>query len=201
MSAAQRISSVKRLQQLPSVFSLNQAVRRLGMDRHVLSVYLARLERAEWVRKAGPRSGIYYNLLRDPQAHQKHLVEAIRLAYPSAVLYGASVLHSAGWTTQIPRAIHIAVMSRPSYPKIDGVEFYRRPRSWFLRHGEDILKHPDFASYGLPALSPGVCLTDMRRYRDGWVPDPDDIEDPSVYEDLVDDEWHSAGAEEPGYHP
>lgn len=46
-----------------------------------------------------------------------------------------------------------------------------------------------------------IRLADMRRYRDGWVPDPDDIEDPSVYKDLVDDEWHSAGAEEPGYHP
>ena len=176
--------SVTRLRDLPVVFSLNRAVRQTGMSRPMLSVYLSRWERSGLVRKAGPKSGVYYNLLVDPKAPELHLTEAIRLLYPSAVLCGASVLHNAGWITQIPRDIHIVVLKRQTYPKLFGVETHPRTKTWFVKHAEDIEPRPKFAAFGLPALSPAASLSDLREYQDGWVPDLDDLDD--LDEDLPD---------------
>lgn len=176
-----------RLQRLPVVFSVAEASRHLpDLSTKALSVYLARYEKAGLIQKAGPRAGLYYNLVQNPDAPRHHRIDAIRKLYPSAVLYGASVLHNAGWTTQIPAGIHIAVLSRQTHPRLYGVELYSRPRSWYQHHHRagNILPLPPFDSYGLPALAPGACLTDMRQYRDGWTPDPDDIENPDDFIDL-----------------
>lgn len=175
------VRSIDRLRQLPAVFSVNHAARVFEMDKRMLSVYLVRLQRTGLIKKAGPKAGIYYNMLlgspkTDPDA--RNLVEAIRIAYPSAILYGASVLHNAGWTTQIPQAIHIVVLDKGSYPILDGVEIYRRSLAWYQRHAQDITQTVDFETYGLPALLPQACLNDMRAVRDGWVPEPDDVISP-----------------------
>ena len=174
--------AIDRVLRLPVVFSVAEASRYMSdLSEKAISVYLARYEKAGYIKKAGPRAGIYYNLLKEPLAPQNRLVDVIKKCYPSALLYGASVLHNAGWTTQIPTDIHLVVLSRPSYPQVSGVTTYPRPRSWYKKNKPNILLAPDFDSYGLPALSPDACLSDMRAYRDGWVPDPEDIEDPSSY--------------------
>lgn len=171
------VRSIDRMRQLPAAFSVNQAARLFEMDKRMLSVYLARLQRMGLIKKAGPKAGIYYNVLLGPPK-DSDVAEAIRIAYPSAVLYGASVLHNAGWTTQIPQAIHIVVLDKGSYPSLDGVEVYRRPLAWYQRHAQDIVqsgRDVDFETYGLPALRPLACLEDMRAVRDGWVPEADDL--------------------------
>jgi len=42
-------------------------------------------------------------------------VAALEFEYPSAILIGESVLHAAGWITQIPAQLSVAVLRRRSY--------------------------------------------------------------------------------------
>jgi hypothetical protein len=53
--------------------------------------------------------------------------------YPSAILCGESVLHAAGWITQIPAQLSVTVLSRPSYVSLHGFEIRGRPLQWFRK--------------------------------------------------------------------
>jgi len=65
-------------------------------------------------------AGIYFNKLRVPQVDASLRISALLFEYPSAILCGESVLHAAGWITQIPARLSVSVLSRPSYvPFVD----------------------------------------------------------------------------------
>lgn len=105
-------SALERLRAGPVVFNVNQATRYLGAgDNDMASVYLARWKKRGMVQNTGSRSGVYFNLVANPKATEEHLVDALLSAFPSAVLIGASVLHDAGWTTQIPSKLQIACLA------------------------------------------------------------------------------------------
>jgi hypothetical protein len=168
-----RLSAIEALRQLPPVFTSRDAMRVFDVKPTYIKLLMHRWKERELVRPAGPRLGVFYNLIVAPdwQAHQS---EAIRIAHPSAVVLGASVLHQHGWITQIPRQVQIAVLEAPTVAQMDGVELHRRPLAWYrdmAPWGEPVL--------GLPALTPQKALSDCMAHRDTmWCPDPDDLDLP-----------------------
>ena len=178
-----RRSSVDALRALPEVFDLSTATRLLDMERGIAKTYLSRWGKAGLVRPAGQRAGIYFNLIRAPDAPERRAVDALRMAYPSAVLRGLGVLHAAGWTTQIPRRTTVAVVARRTLMSLDGFEVCGRPRSWYEAVHADVRTRKDFSTYDLPSLSPAMALADCYADPRSWRPDPDDLDD------LGDDAW------------
>lgn len=183
------VSAFERLTALPPVFSLNTLVRATGLPRASAKVLLTRWVGKKLVESAGPRAGIYFNRVVDRDGDSAHAVKALVMKYPSATLCGASVLHSAGWTTQIPSTLHVAVEARSSYAKIDGVTLFARPVAWFQfmqnqRAWADADSNQAGAqinAYGLRALAPAWALADLYADKSGqaWRPDEDDLDLPA----------------------
>lgn len=182
------LSAFERLSVLPPLFSLNTLVRATSLPRASAKVLLTRWCAKKLVESAGPRAGIYFNRVLDRDGSIAHAVKALVMKYPSATLCGASVLHGAGWTTQIPSTLHAAVEARSSYAKIDGVTLFPRPVAWFqLMQDHRAWAAPtgktaeaEATTYGLRALTPEWALADL--YADksmhSWQPDADDLDIP-----------------------
>ncbi len=189
------LSAFERLSDLPPVFSLNTLVRATGLPRASAKVLLTRWYAKNLVERAGPRAGIYFNRVLDRNGSTAHAVKALVMKYPSATLCGASVLHSAGWTAQIPSTLHVAVEARSSYAKIDGVTLFPRPVAWFQfmqNHGAwdapaGKTAEAETTTYGLRALAPAWALSDLYADKSGrsWQPDADDLDVPKEALDAV----------------
>jgi hypothetical protein len=175
------ISSLDHLRSLPAVFRLSTLAKMMNVTPDAASVYINRWKRNGMVAAAGPRVGIYYNLVIDRDAKENHQHTAILMEYPSAVLRGASVLHAHGWITQIPQQLEIAALTRASYPAMDGVSVFPRPQSWYqaVHH---VIQNGRDAIHGLPALHPAWALADLFLTDEDWHPDIDDL-------DLNDEDW------------
>jgi hypothetical protein len=183
------VSAYDRLLKMPAVFSIDTMVRSSGMSRDTVKVLLSRWAANKLVESAGPRAGIYFNRIVDPKGEQANAVKALVMKYPSATLCGASVLHSTGWSTQIPSTLHVAIESRPSYAQIMGVTLFPKPLNWFRfmqDHGAWERNRGkgdpanEVTTYGLRALKPHWALADLYADRSGraWHPDEDDLDIP-----------------------
>ena len=172
-----RASAVERLRALPPVFRGSDLSLRFGWSTHEAGEYLRRWKRRELVKPAGPRAGVYFNLISEASAPETHLEEAVVMLFPSAVVVGASVLHEAGWITQIPRQLDVAVLRRRTFPAIKGVVPHPRNIFWYrLVHSR--LERTE--GRDVPRLDPPFALADALKCRDGWVPEPDDVEFPEA---------------------
>jgi hypothetical protein len=100
----------------------------------------------------------------------------LQFEYPSVVLMGESVLHEAGWITQIPAQLSVAVLSRRSYVSFHGFEIHGRPLSWFKKVHSFIDPEAQKRVYNLRALPPAIALADLYADAAGWHPDPDDLD-------------------------
>lgn len=183
-------SAYDRLLRMPAIFSINTMVRSTGLTRASAKVLLTRWVAKKLAESAGPRSGVYFNRVVDRDGALAHAALALLMKYPSATLCGASVLHNAGWTTQIPSTLHVAVEARASYAKLDGVTLYPCRRSWFqfmqqqgaFTDSGDAAGTDAMTTYGLRALSPAWALADL--YADpsagSWKPDASDLDLPAA---------------------
>src|SRR5690625_108202 len=138
MNQPKRIPAIKRLQALPEVITLPLLASVLsepGDDltkvKQKASVYLSNWVRQGFIEPIGARAGVYFNLIKNTQARQDNWFVALKMIYPSAVTVGASCLHQAGLTTQIPRQHSLAVLQRPSYISMDGYRICPRSKSWY----------------------------------------------------------------------
>lgn len=168
-----RISAVKRLLVLPDAFSLATCATLLGVTNGAARVMLARWTAANYVQPSGSRTGFYFNVLKNRNAPDECLARAIKHIYPSAMVRGATVLHAAGKTTQVPHQIDVAVLGRADRAKTTGFSERAKPRRWYATlHGmwdKDGL-------FGLPALQPEAALADLYATEGDWHPDVDDLE-------------------------
>ena len=172
----------ERLRQWPEFFNLNIAARLLQVDNDTAAVYMTRWKQRGLVEAAGPRAGVYFNLVANRNAPDERLVDAARMEFPAAVLIGESVLHAAGWITQIPAKLQLATPSRRTYPQWDRVQFHGRSEAWYRLHHFCFLKpeKSSFPTFGLPALSPADALADVFGHAGHWHPDPDDLDIPEA---------------------
>ena len=195
-----KASAIERLRALPPVFRGRDLSLRFGWSTHEAGEYLRRWKQRDLVKPAGPRAGVYFNLIAETSAPETHLEEAIATLFPSAVVVGASVLHEAGWITQIPRQLDVAVLRRRTFPAVTGVVPHPRTMFWYrLVHSR-----LDTEGRGVPRLDPAFALADALKYRDGWIPEPDDVEFPQAedaqrflracqtFKVVLKPEWHNA---------
>ncbi|WP_029954257.1 hypothetical protein [Achromobacter sp. DH1f] len=183
-----RVSAIARLKSLPAVFSLAELCRLQKMPVEAAKVWVKRMARADLIQFVGPRAGLYFNLLRFPNAPQDNLLEAVGRLYPDAVVLGAHVLHAYGWVTQIPQIIDVAVTPRRSMAAVNGVHLCPRPRTWYLEQqaAGAILRYGE-SPFALDSLTPAAALQDLRAHgtSEMWVPDPDDLYIPEDQEEGV----------------
>jgi hypothetical protein len=105
-------------------------------------------------------------------------IAALLFEYPSAMLCGESVLHAAGWITQIPARLSVAVISRPSYVSLHGFDIQGRPLSWFKKVHASVDPSADKRLYGLRTLPAPLARADMYGNSKAWHPDVDDLDIP-----------------------
>lgn len=160
----------KRLLALPEVFTTNTLAATLGGDLKSASVYLNRWRSEGLISSLGPRVGVHFNLLRNPDADQDLKMEALHHVFPGAVIAGVSAVHAAGWTTQIPSAIEVMIPPRRTTPEINDVRIMTRPAAWF----RDARKKPQRLGL-IPTVDPAFALADLW-HKGEWRPDVDDLE-------------------------
>jgi hypothetical protein len=171
-------SAVDRLRNLPEAFTFAGFRRLTGLSDRAAAVCLHRWKRKDLIEPAGVRASIYFNKLKCPEPDASLRVQALLFEYPSAVLIGESVLHAAGWITQIPARLAVAVLRRPTYVSFQGFEIRGRPLAWF-KCVHDVISAPASERvYGMRALPPAFALADLYSEPEGWHPDPDDLDIP-----------------------
>jgi hypothetical protein len=178
-------SALTRLRELPEAFTFAGFCKLNRFSNNAASVCLRRWKEKGLIEPAGERAKIYFNKLRSPQVDGALRVAALLFEYPSAILCGESVLHAAGWITQIPAQLSVAVLSRPSYVSLHGFDIRGRPLSWFRKIHPLMEPSAEKRVYGLRALPPALALADLYADRDGWHPDPDDLDIPAQDHDSV----------------
>jgi hypothetical protein len=172
-------SALTRLRELPEAFTFAGFCRLNRFSNPVAAVCLRRWKEKGLIEPAGARAKIYFNKLRSPQVDSSLRVAALMFEYPSAILCGESVLHAAGWITQIPAQLSVAVLSRPSYVSLHGFDIRGRPLSWFRKIHSLMDPSETKRAYGLRALPPALALADMYADPKAWHPDPDDLDIPT----------------------
>jgi hypothetical protein len=185
--------AIKRLSSVPEVFTSEEFCRRTGMSHQAAGLYLVRLKHAGLVETAGPRTGLFFNRLKQPQIDASLRLQAAKRLYPSALVVGAACLHAAGFTTQIPHVLDVAVKSRPSIKQLDGLKIVRRPLAWYRRMaaGGLILREGQ-SPFVIESLAPRAALHDAREHPADqlWLPDPEDLDIP---EEPEADDWQEVG--------
>src|SRR5438105_7093931 len=114
------MKTLERLMQLPPVFRLEELIQ-LGLERETAHTSVMRWADRKLIVQAGPRAGVYFNLVRDRNGPNNRLLEAARKLYPSAVVIGPAVLNAHGWATQRPHETDVAVLKVPSARQIKGL--------------------------------------------------------------------------------
>ena len=171
-------SAIDRLRDLPEAFTLATFRRLTGFSDNAAAVCLHRWKTKDLIEPAGERAGIYFNKLKAPQPDTSLRIEALLYEYPSAILCGESVLHAAGWITQVPAQLTVAVLLRPTYVSFRGFEIRGRPLSWFTAVHADVSTRGNDRVYGMRALPPALALVDLYGDIKAWHPDPDDLDVP-----------------------
>ena len=171
-------SALTRLRELPEAFTFAGFCKLSRFSNNAASVCLRRWKEKGLIEPAGERAKIYFNKLRSPQVDSAMRVAALLFEYPSAILCGESVLHAAGWITQIPAQLSVVVLARPSYVSLHGFDIRGRPLSWFRKIHPLVEPSAEKRVYGLRALPPALALADLYTDLDGWHPDPDDLDIP-----------------------
>jgi hypothetical protein len=111
----------------------------------------------------------------------ENIIDELKQIYPSAVVRGESILHSAGWITQIPQRINIAVLESRTYVDISGFVLSPKNKDWYQKVDGYLLtleNNDDIATYGLPGLPPALAVADLynKNIIADWQPDPDDLD-------------------------
>ena len=172
-------SAFDRLRSLPVVFSLPILAARLNGDRVRAAIYAKRWKDSGLISAAGPKVGVYFNRVVDPDASRTRTLDALKMVFPEATICGETVLHDAGWTTQIPRTTQVIVMDRRTIPSLFEYELHRRPTKWFSEF------HSHIRTESFPRLTPFAALVDAWKYDRFkgdrmWRPDPDDLEEDEI---------------------
>ena len=170
------MDAISRLRMLPEAFTFAGFCRLTGFTPNAAAVCLRRWKTRQLIEAAGDRAGIYFNKLKCPAVDSSHRIEALLYEYPTAILRGESVLHAAGWITQIPARLTVAVMSRPSYVSFYGFDIHARPLSWFKKVHHAVTAADNVKIYGLRALPPPLALADLYADPNAWHPDMDDLD-------------------------
>ena len=182
MSDRQYTSATQRLSTLPEVFTGSDLTIVFGWKSAVASTYLALWRKAGLVKSLGGRSDVHMNLVQNRGVNPE---QALRRAYPRAIKVGVDVLRQAGWTTQIPSVVDVAIPKASGLHAVEGFHLRHRSDKWFEAVSSGVQK----VTLGIDQLQPTWALADMlaraqdRRVQEAWLLDPDDLDLDAVFED------------------
>jgi len=176
--------TLDRLMQLPPVFRLEDLLH-LGLARETAHTSVMRWADRNLIVQAGPRAGVYFNLVRDRDGPVNRLLEAARKLYPSAVVIGPAVLHAHGWTTQRPHETDVAVLKMPTARQIKGLHFVMRAQAWYGQEAPHLLRAGEDSPFEIDSLPPERAVKDAKEHGDVWLPDADDLEIPDKGDGIV----------------
>lgn len=171
-------SALARLRDLPEAFTFAGFCKLTRFSNKAAAVCLTRWKEKGLVETAGERARLYFNKLKCNEIDGSLRIAALLFEYPSAMLCGESVLHAAGWITQIPAHLSVAVISRPSYVSLHGFDIHGRALSWFKKVHPALDPSSDKRVYGLRTLPAPLALADLYGDRKGRHPDLDDLHIP-----------------------
>jgi hypothetical protein len=171
-------SALTRLRDLPEAFTFAGFCKLSRLSNKAAAVCLTRWKEKGLIEPAGERARLYFNKLKCNDVDGSLRIAALLFEYPSAVLCGESVLHAAGWITQIPARLSVAVISRPSYVSLHGFDIHGRQLSWFKKIHPAMDSSAEKRIYGLRALPPPLALMDLYGDPKGWHPEVDDLDIP-----------------------
>lgn len=174
-SAPVYVSAVDRLSRLPEVFTGSELTIFYSWKSSIASTYLAAWRAAGLVKSLGGRSDVHMNLLKNRNINPE---KALCKIYPAVVKVGVDILREAGWTTQIPSVIEMAIAPLSSIYDVDGFDVQHRSEKWFSLVRPGIDRGGD----GADRLKPAWALADMvarakdKRVKNAWLLDPEDID-------------------------
>ena len=176
------ISSVDRLTALPEIFTGSDLTVLFGWKSVICSNYLAVWRKAGLIKSLGGRADVHMNLLRNRQINPE---VALRRVFPRAIKVGVDLLREAGWTTQIPNRIDVAIPRTSSLFNLVDFVITTRTEKWF----QCTALGTERVSQGIDRLHPAWALADMiaraedRRVRHASLLDPEDIDLQAVRSD------------------
>jgi len=192
------------LTELPAVFTLSEFQMVHDFKRTKAITYLHRYVQQGHVARTGPRSGVFLNLIVDPEASFRRQEESVAKVFPSAVMGSLSILHDEGVVTQIPARLHVMILQRRTYPKFDSAVFHPRPAAWYalMADQKQIVMPPTVplgAPKPLPRMTPEAALVDALAYGDGWVSSVEDIDIGDLDHDQLTDIGQAMGLSPSGW--
>lgn len=177
-----RRDSRSMLQSLPAVVDLRDLQALLGMSRPYAKNAASRWTTKGYLSPLGRRTGVYFNLIVDPNGPSSQIKVAVDKALKRPVVgIGAFALHQHGWTVHRPQLTEIAVpIGGPdrTMPQINGIIGVARRKGWFRA----VLPLSEAGVDGFLCAPPEYALADaiMAGGADGlWKPDPSGIDLPS----------------------
>lgn len=191
METGSRVSALDRLRDLPEVFSLRAAATALDLEIETMRIYAFRWRQKGLVENFG-RTGVHFNLLKNPDAASTMIPEALYMALGNLPLVeiGGSVLADTGLTMQRHIRLEVAVICerRPTLPTLPGISLLRRP-IWWGSYLSQKARHRAARSMILPCASASLSLADaiLSRHLDGsgsvvrpmpdaaWMPTQDEL--------------------------
>jgi hypothetical protein len=177
-------SAVKRLANIPEIFTGNDLATIFGWTSAICSNYLAVWRKAGLIKSLGGRTDVHMNLLRNGRVNTE---AALRRVYPRAIKVGVDILREAGWTTQIPKMIDVAIPRTNTIYKLSDINLSKRSDKWFAT----VAIGTERVSQGIDRLKPHWALADMihraqdKRVHGAWLLAPDDIDLDAVRENIT----------------
>jgi len=184
-----RRDAVSSLQSLPAVFDIRDMEVLLGMDRGYIKNRIHRWSERNMIVPLGPKAGVYFNLVVDPNGPQTRIKESLdKLLGRAFVGIGAMSLHQYGWLPNQPQQKEIAVpvsASVRTIPKMNGIIAAGRLRGWF----HAVLPKASESVDGIRIAPPEFALVEAIKSEGSeglWNPSPSDI--------VIPDDIHPAEA-------
>jgi hypothetical protein len=169
-------SNYEVVSRLPAWFNIKMGMRSSGIkDEGQFRVYLTRWKKEGMIGSLGNRTGLYWNILKEPNA-SKALLSAVKNLYPEAVVIGDSSLYYHGIITQLPKALCIGILNQRSCPNISGVDFQLFSKRMFekLEQNQMILSEKEAMNgMGFREVKPEASLAIQLKMSNS--PDVDDL--------------------------
>lgn len=156
----ERLSSERRLMQLPDVFTTSMLSEQLGGNHAAAPIYTQRWKKDGLIVAAGLKAGVFYNLARNRRADTEKAYQALIMIYPDAIIALRSSLYDHGWIEHAPRTLEVIVERRQTYPQLYQFSASGRSRRWMAMIDHEISKR------GHPRLSPYGALVDLWAHSD-----------------------------------
>lgn len=189
-----KMSSISVLKQLPDVFTHRDVKILLNLEKEYISIYCHRWVKSGLIKSLGPKAGVYYNLIVNPNGPEELIKKAVDKLGKEVIVIGLSSLHQHGWTTQRPQQIEIAVPVNSmdkTFPILDGFNVFKRSHKWFSA----VYNKSEIGINQFMTLSPELALIDILKEKgknDLWFPDPSDIDIPYENQENVMDNLKEA---------